>query len=163
MFKSIQQSLAKFFTQKMIIVLIVLVLIWAISSYVDTKAIKTVMDTMEDGTPAEEKNGNATEEVAPSDPNQVHGYSVQNVANPEELLPKDTNASWSEVAPPVQGTPTNSHIDEQAIKLGMQSNVMRNANLSLRSDPPISKADVGPWNQSTIETDTSRQTLEIGH
>lgn len=163
MFKSIQQGLAKFFTQKMIIVLIVLVLIWAISSYVDTKAIKKVMDTMEDGTPVEDKKEGESEEVAPSDPNQVHGYSVQNVANPEELLPNDSNAAWSEVAPPVQGTATNSQIDEQAIKLGMQGNVMRNANLSLRSDPPISKADVGPWNQSTIEADSSRQTLEIGH
>jgi hypothetical protein len=39
---------------------------------------------------------------------------------------------------------------------------LRNANLQLRSDPIISKAEVGPWNQSTIETDYARVPLEIG-
>ena len=39
---------------------------------------------------------------------------------------------------------------------------MRNANLQLRSDPVIAKADIGPWNQSTIEGDSTRQQLEIG-
>jgi|TARA_B110000093_G_scaffold48340_1_gene51687 hypothetical protein len=164
MFKSIKQALEKFFTKNMIIVLIIAVLIWALSCYVDTKqTIKSVMDTMEDGTSGEDKSEATQGAVAPSEPNAVHGYSVQSVANPEELLPKDTNSAWSDGAPPVQGSATNSQLDENSIKLGMQSNVMRNANLSLRSDPPISKADVGPWNQSTIEADSSRLPLEIGH
>jgi len=40
---------------------------------------------------------------------------------------------------------------------------LRNANLQLRSDPVIQKADVGPWNQSTIEGDYGRVPLEIGN
>jgi hypothetical protein len=39
---------------------------------------------------------------------------------------------------------------------------LRNANLQLRSEPPNPQANVGPWNQSTIEPDTLRPSLEIG-
>jgi len=39
---------------------------------------------------------------------------------------------------------------------------MRNANLQLRSDPVIAKSDIGPWNQSTIDGDSTRQPMEIG-
>jgi hypothetical protein len=39
---------------------------------------------------------------------------------------------------------------------------LRNPNLQLRSDPIITKADVGPWNHSTIEPDYARVPLELG-
>ena len=39
---------------------------------------------------------------------------------------------------------------------------LRNANLQLRSDPIVPKAEVGPWNQSSYESDTMRQPLEVG-
>jgi hypothetical protein len=39
---------------------------------------------------------------------------------------------------------------------------LRNANLQLRSDPIISKSDIGPWMQSTIEPDLARVPLELG-
>ena len=40
---------------------------------------------------------------------------------------------------------------------------LRNANQQLRSDPVISKQDVGPWHNSTIEADTTRIPLELGN
>jgi len=39
---------------------------------------------------------------------------------------------------------------------------LRNANLQLRSDPVISKKDIGPWMNSTIEPDMARTPLELG-
>jgi len=39
---------------------------------------------------------------------------------------------------------------------------LKNANYQLRSDPPIEKVNVGPWQQSTIEYDVSRRFFEIG-
>ena len=38
---------------------------------------------------------------------------------------------------------------------------MKNPNLQLRSDPIITKSDVGPWNQSTVEPDLIRLPLEV--
>ena len=37
-----------------------------------------------------------------------------------------------------------------------------NANLQLRSDPPVPKANVGPFLNSTIEPEQGRPLLEIG-
>ena len=39
---------------------------------------------------------------------------------------------------------------------------LRNANLQIRSEPPNPQLNVGPWNQSTIESDFLRPPLEIG-
>ena len=39
---------------------------------------------------------------------------------------------------------------------------LRNANLQLRSEPANPQLNVGPWNQSTISSDTMRRPLEIG-
>jgi len=37
---------------------------------------------------------------------------------------------------------------------------LKNANYSLRKDPPLTKADVGPWLNSTIEADVLRKSLD---
>ena len=39
---------------------------------------------------------------------------------------------------------------------------IRNANLQVRSDPPVGKTDSGPWNQTTIEPDKTRKQFEVG-
>jgi len=39
---------------------------------------------------------------------------------------------------------------------------LKNPNYQLRSDPPIEKINIGPWQQSTIEYDVSRRFFEIG-
>ena len=39
---------------------------------------------------------------------------------------------------------------------------LRNANLQVRSEPVIQKVNTGPWNESTIDADTTRKSLEIG-
>jgi len=169
MFKNIQTGLAKFFTPKMMLVLIISVIaIYGLMSY--NGQMKMVRDMMEDGTndkEAENKEEPATTHgPKPSSGKTESGYALQPVANPSDLLPADKNSEWNNL------NPTN--VDAEGVKMpdlleagyhiGLDTigQSMRNANLQLRSDPVISKADVGPWNQSTIEGDSTRQALEIG-
>lgn len=167
MFKAIQSGLAKFFTPKMLLVLIIsMIAIWGLLSY--NGQMKMVRDMMEDGTedkePEEEKKDAA--EPAPSSGKAENGYALQPVANPSDLLPTDKNSEWNNL------NPTNIDADgvkmpdllEAGYHIGLDTigQSMRNANLQLRSDPTIPKSDVGPWNQSTIDGDSTRQQLEIG-
>lgn len=80
-----------------------------------------------------------------------------------DLLPKDAaNSKWAQVAP------TNEQGDQNFLTAGHMVGIdtigqsMRNANYQLRSDVPIARFAVGPWNQSTIEFDSSRRFFEIG-
>ena len=43
-----------------------------------------------------------------------------------------------------------------------QSSSLRNANLQIRSDPPVGQTETGPWNQATIEPDNMRKQFELG-
>ena len=47
-----------------------------------------------------------------------------------------------------------------AEKIGMASQVLRNANLQLRCEPPNPIKKVGPWMQTTIEPDLHRRPLD---
>jgi len=169
MFKDIQRGLAKFFSPKMLLVLIIsIIAIWGLMSY--NGQMKMVRDTMEDGTNENGVDENAdavsTEDPKPSAGKTEAGYALQPVANPSDLLPTDKNSEWNNL------NPTN--VDAEGVKMpdlldagyhiGLDTigQSMRNANLQLRSDPVIAKADIGPWNQSTIEGDSTRQPMEIG-
>jgi hypothetical protein len=84
---------------------------------------------------------------------------------PSELLPTDTNSEWAKLNPSGQGELSNVNL----LKAGYHSQIntistapLRNANLQLRSDPPVAKANVGPFLNSTIEPEQGRPLLEIG-
>ena len=163
------KRIVKFFTPKILLVLIISVIaVYGLMSY--NGQMKMVRDMMEDGT--EEKDTEESSEMEvngpePSTGKSEAGYALQPVANPTDLLPKDKNSEWNNL------NPTN--IDEEGVKMpdlleagyhiGLDTigQSMRNANLQLRSDPVIAKSDIGPWNQSTIEGDSIRQHMEIGH
>ena len=81
------------------------------------------------------------------------------------LLPKDDpklDASFTEFFPAkdLQG---QDFIDTNKYAIGMQSQTLRNANLQLRSDPPISNTMecASPWNNTTINAE-ARRPLTIG-
>jgi hypothetical protein len=168
MFKAIQSGLAKFFSPKMLLVLIISIAIWGLMSY--NGQMKLVRDTMEDGSEAKEeakeKDNEAASEPLPAAGKAETGYALQPVANPMDLLPKDKNSEWNNLNPiNVQDEGVKMpDLLEAGYHIGLDSigQSMRNANLQLRSDPTIPKSSVGPWNQSTIEADTVRQPLEIG-
>lgn len=78
------------------------------------------------------------------------------------LLPKaDVNLddTFAEFSPAnLEG---QNFLDSRNFTIGMQSQVLRNANLQLRSEPQIPKETTCAWNQSTITGETRRQ-MDIG-
>lgn len=86
------------------------------------------------------------------------------VADPSELLPKDTNSQWAQLNPSGSGDLENVNLLRSGYHMGIDTvgNSLRNANLQLRSEPANPQANVGPWNNTTISPDTMRVPLEIG-
>jgi hypothetical protein len=169
MFKSIQGGFSKFVTPQRLFVLIVFsVLAWFLLSYSGSKSFN--LDSMETGTdsasaptgPAATVGGSAVGGSA------VGGSAVGGsaVANPNELLPVDTNSAWAALNPVNmnQGSILNGDMLQAGYHIGLDTigQTLKNANLQLRSDPIIPKQEVGPWNQSTYEPDYGRIPLEIG-
>jgi hypothetical protein len=166
MFKQLTSGLTKFFTKERVLVLIIfLVIVWSLMYYSGSKT--TVRDGLEDGS-----SGNALAAAAPSPKPSVSapaastGYALQPVANPSDLLPKDQNSQWAALNPNTmnQGDVLMPDLLQAGYHIGIDTigQTLRNANLQLRSDPIISKSDIGPWMQSTIEPDLARVPLELG-
>ena len=82
-----------------------------------------------------------------------------------DLLPKDAaNSKWAQANPAGQGSVIDKNFINAGYLVGINTvgQSLKNANYQLRSDPPIEKVNVGPWQQSTIEYDVSRRFFEIG-
>jgi hypothetical protein len=90
--------------------------------------------------------------------------SKQPVADPSELLPKDTNSQWAQLNPTGSGDLQNVNLLKSGYHIGIDTvgNTLRNANLQLRSEPANPQSNVGPWHNTTISPDTMRVPLEIG-
>ena len=83
--------------------------------------------------------------------------------DPHDLLPKDRNSEWASVNPASQDLTGLSLLSaSESIGINTVNSSLRNANLQIRSEPIIPKANIGPWNQSTIEADLYHRPLEIG-
>jgi hypothetical protein len=159
-----------FSSQKLWFVCALLIAVWVLNRY--AKPMSMVVDPMQDGEPAadisEAEKKPEAKEVAASSGNTAsgNGYATHEVANPSELLPTDENSQWAALNPAAtnKGDTTMPDLLKAGYHIGLDTigQTLRNANLQLRSDPVISKAEVGPWNQSTIETDYARTPLEIG-
>lgn len=81
-----------------------------------------------------------------------------------DLLPKDAaNEKWARVNPAGQGDVDDKNYLNAGYHYGVNTvaGTLRNANLQLRSEPPNPRAQVTPWNQSTIEPDLNRRPFEI--
>lgn len=94
---------------------------------------------------------------------QVPGSLLSRDTNTvKDLLPKDAeNSLWARNSPSPQGDVSDQNYLTAASLVGIntQGSSMRNANLQIRPDPPITRAFTGIWNQSTIEPDLSRKDL----
>lgn len=82
----------------------------------------------------------------------------------EDLLPQDKNGEWAKVNPEGKGSIAFKNFLEAGYHIGVNTvgQSLRNANQSIRSEPPNPREVVSPWSQSTIEYDTNRKPLEIG-
>ena len=86
------------------------------------------------------------------------------VANPSDLLPRDTNNQWGSLNPAGSGDLLGKNLLSATFLTGIDTigNTMKNANLQIRSEPPNPQLNVGPWNQSTFAPDLMRTPLELG-
>lgn len=131
-----------------------------------------IMDNMDVGTEASEGVSEesepqhvATQRSTPEIAQTANsGYAAKPVANPSDLLPTDKNSQWASLNPVDSSNPQMPDMLKAGHHIGLDTigNTLRNPNLQLRSDPVISKQDIGPWNQSTIEADLTRVPLEVG-
>ena len=88
----------------------------------------------------------------------------KDVLNSADLLPRDANSLWAQVAPNGQGALSDQNFLTAGYHIGINTvgQTLRNANRQLRSEPPNPQVKVSPWNQTTIEPDINRRPLEIG-
>jgi hypothetical protein len=77
------------------------------------------------------------------------------VANPSDLLPRDTNNQWGSLNPSGSGDLLGQNLLSATFLTGID-------NLQLRSEPANPQLNVGPWNQSTFAPDLMRTPLELG-
>lgn len=91
-------------------------------------------------------------------------YNLSSTANPDELLPVDKNSEFSKLNPVNSGNVDLPDMLQAGSLIGIDTigQTLKNPNLQLRSDPVISKQQVGPWNNSTFEPDLARVPLELG-
>jgi hypothetical protein len=82
---------------------------------------------------------------------------------PGELLPKDQNSVWAQQNPMGSGSLKGKNFLSAGALIGINTvgQSLRNANYQLRSEPPNPQVAVSVFNQSTIEADTNRRSLEI--
>lgn len=111
-----------------------------------------------------------------SGPASVHGLkttqdglpapcSKKSVVDPAQLLPKNAKDNkWAKLNPKGEGSLDGVNLLTAGYQIGINTigTSLRNANLQVRSEPANPKADVSPWNQSTITADLDRKPLEIG-
>lgn len=156
MFKEILSGFKKVFNRKeLIIALVVVIIAVALLSYSGSKTFS--MDGMEGGyVPASDPAAAAAPVAETTTESVPAGYEGRPVNTAGDLFPSAGANEWSELNPRLDGP-----IPELPNPI---TNVKsRSPNLQLRSDVPIAKADVGPWNQSTILPDVTRAPLEIEH
>lgn len=165
----LMSALKKFFTKDRMIILVLFVVIAAFMLYY-SNGKSMVTDGMDVGTSETSSSENAedtsnpAETVAASSAPSSAGsnYTSHAVANPSELLPNDENSQWASLNPSSQNAVNSPDVLQAGYHIGTVSQTRGNANLQLRSDPPIEKQQVGPWNQSSNEPDRMRQPLEVG-
>ena len=84
--------------------------------------------------------------------------------NPAELLPQDPNSQWAQVNPTGAGDIQGKNFLSAGALIGVNTigQSLRNPNLTLRPDPPCPQIQgLSPWNNSTIEPDLQRKSLDM--
>ena len=80
------------------------------------------------------------------------------------VLPKDENSEWARLNPAGKGELGDVNMLKAGHHIGIDTigQSLRNSNLQVRSEPANPQANVGPWNQTTIQPDLMRVPLELG-
>jgi hypothetical protein len=166
MFKELFSGLKKLLGRKDVMaVVIIAIVVLALMSYSNSKTF--ALDGMENGLASSDPAAVAaavaesTTESVPAAANvssPMPGFDRRPVNAPGDLLPSAAASDFSDLNP---GLTVNSMPDmDRLTPIARPDN--RNPNYQLRSDVPIPRTEVGPWNNSTILPDTTRSPLEIG-
>jgi len=163
-----------------LVILGAIVLVYAIYAYSDQKFVAPFEPLKSDSDSRQKASIAASQQAAPVVPSGASGYSAVDamtgqgaapaggvnmpVANPSDLLPRDTNNQWGSLNPSGSGDLLGQNLLSATFLTGIDTigNTMKNANLQLRSEPPNPQLNVGPWNQSTFAPDLMRTPLELG-
>lgn len=97
------------------------------------------------------------------DANAVKPSNGSKAIVPKDLLPKDSEAkNWAAANPLADNEMKGQNFLDATFHNGVNTvgQSLRNANLSLRSEPANPTAKVSPWLQSTIDPDLNRRPLE---
>jgi hypothetical protein len=167
MLKELLSKFIKFITTKEFIGIVVfLILAWAIMNYsTDKSTIKDGFDSSQNTVHVNPSvYATAAANTAPIAAPAAGGSDLVSVTNPSDLLPSDQNSEWAALNPVNNGNPAIPDLLQAGYHIGLDTigQTLRNPNYQLRSDPIIPKAQVGPWNLSTIEPDLGRVPLEVG-
>jgi hypothetical protein len=180
MFKGVLNFLKSSNGKWILVIIVVLLVIWSLSSYSSSKG--NVMDTMYTPTGMPLSNsGQMVQDASPTTATTTMptafpsptvnsstcggGYSLAPVADPASLLPSDPNANqWAALNPTNMTNPIIPSLLQAGGLIGLDTigQTLKNANLQLRSDPLIVKQTVGPWNNSTYEPNIGQVPLELG-
>ena len=155
-------GLTKFFTQQRIIILCIFIAVaFFLKMYLDKFGS---FDKFSVGSSSNYATAYAAPDTTAAPISNTPSQNINSVANPSELLPRDANSQWGELNQLNQNNIAMPDLLQAGYHIGLDTvgQTLRNANLQLRSDPVITKVDVGPWNHSTVEPDLARTPLELG-
>lgn len=102
--------------------------------------------------------------IKTSTPGLASCNTQDSISDPKDLLPRDTNSEWARLNPVGQGDLSDVNLLKAGHHIGINTvgQSLRNANLQLRSDPPVPQVNVGPWHNTTMEPDNMRVQFELG-
>lgn len=153
------KGFSQFFTnQRIMIILVIAILGFALYSYGFQKDL--IQDNMEGEMemPSQSMEPPMSEEEKQTEKDTMKG--MKDTAAPADLLPKDTNDNFSDFTGDIKKNIQAPDLLTAGANMGTIGQSLRNANQQLRADPIIEKTLQCPWNNSTIEADTSRKPLE---
>ena len=160
-------------TNHILVIVGAIVLVYAVYTYSDQKFVAPYEPLQTDVKNRQRATANATQQPAPAVMDGMSGVQAGAppagaaqlpVANPADLLPRDSNNQWGSLNPSGTGDLQGQNLLSATFLTGIDTigNTMKNANLQLRSEPPNPQLNVGPWNQSTFAPDLMRTPLELG-
>lgn len=174
------KQVMSFLKSNLTLLIIFLIGIVALTLYSQTKSVDGMRGRNEEEDEADEVDEEEVEASKPLGTNEdyakVSGITTTtaglasncvkaSTVSPTDLLPSDENNEWAKLNPTGQGELADVNLLQAGYHSGINTvagQAMRNSNQQLRSDPPVNKENVGPWNNSTIEPDSSRLAFEIG-
>jgi len=158
-------GLAKFMKSRSVVLILLILAVLSVGliyNYGEKFTPSESMETSEGSTSVDETEEDGVDATAPSEA-VANGSAEQ---NPSDLLPNAASGANGWDVLDTVGTSAGSNPD--LLEAGHHAGIdtvgqsLRNANLQVRSDPPIPIQETGPWNQTTIEQTNVQVPFNLG-